>query len=107
MLYRPLSQFQFGGRAERGIENMSSSINIGAMGSYYAWKRFADSRGYEWFQAEMEPEWCAWLLQILKQSDDDPRLFPFGKWASLQHLEGKVAAMAAGERRTYEEPHEQ
>lgn len=79
---------------------MSDSINMKDLLSWHALKSFANSRGYEWFQVWTEPQWVAWLIEILKQSDDDPLLFPHGKWATIQHLQGKVAAMAAGERFT-------
>lgn len=74
------------------------SINIGAMASYAAWKRFADACGWEWFQPWIEPQWAAWFCEILKQSEDSPILFTHGKWASIQVLEGKVCAAAACQR---------
>jgi len=77
---------------------MSDSINMQELFSWHALKAFAQRRDWEWFQPWTEPQWVAWLIEILKQSDDDPLLFPHGKWATIQHLQGKVAAMAAGER---------
>ena len=73
-------------------------LHISGMLSYPAWKRYASRRGYEWFQPFMEPQWVAWWIEVLKQSDDSPDLFPHGKWASIQYLQGKLAAIAAGER---------
>lgn len=81
---------------------MSDSINMKELHSYHAFKAFAGRRGYGWFQEFTEPQWVAWFIEILKQSDDDPLLFPNGKWATIQHLQGKVAAMAAGERHSDE-----
>jgi hypothetical protein len=42
----------------------------------------------------MEPEDAAWLLVLLKMSPDTEQLFPHGKWASIQYLEGLVEAEA-------------
>ena len=73
-------------------------IHVGGLLSWSAIRNFGSIRGYEWIQAWMEPQWVAWLTEILKQSDDDPLLFPHGKWATIQHLQDKVAAMAASQR---------
>lgn len=67
-------------------------------GTYRCLEQLARRRGWEWFQPCTEPEWVCWLIEILKQSDDDPNLFPHGKWATIQNLQGLVAAAAAGER---------
>jgi hypothetical protein len=83
------------GKGERGV---SDSIYIGDMHGWSALRDFAERRGYAWFSKYIEPEWLAWFIEVLKQSDDDDWLFPHGKWATIQHLQGKVAAMAAGER---------
>ena len=85
-------------------EPTDSSIHIGDMHSFRAWDAFASSRGWEWFQKWIEPEFLAWFIEILKQSDDDPLLFPHGKWASIQQLEGKVWVAAAGLRHRIEIP---
>lgn len=82
---------------------MSDSIYIGDTHNWRAFAAFAERRGYGWFHEYIEPEWLAWFVEILKQSDDDPTLFPHGKWATVQYLQGKVAAMAAGERHTMRE----
>jgi hypothetical protein len=74
--------------------------------TYKALDALASRRGWEWFQPCMEPAWVAWLIEILKQSDDDPVLFPHGKWATIQQLQGWIAAMAAGERHQEMEPHQ-
>lgn len=77
---------------------MSDAINMKELLSWHALKAFAVRRDYEWLQELTEPQWVCWLTEILKQSDDDEQLFPHGKWATIQHLQGKVAAIAAGER---------
>jgi hypothetical protein len=77
---------------------VSDSINMREMHSYPDWERFARRRNYEWFQPIMEPEWVAWWIEILKQSEDVPDLFPHGKWASIQRLQAKLSVVAAGER---------
>jgi hypothetical protein len=84
---------------------VSDSIHMQGLLSWYALKAFGERRGYEWLQPYTEPQWVAWLIEILKQSDDDESLFPHGKWATIQHLQGKVAAMAAGERHSRETLH--
>lgn len=76
----------------------SDAIHIGGMLSYRALEKFAYRRQWDWFQKWIEPQWLAWLIEILKQSDDDADLFPHGKWATIQILQGKVAVAAAGER---------
>ena len=74
-------------------------IHIGEMLSYPDWERLANQRDWgEWFHKWISPEWLAWFIAILKQSDDDPEIFTHGKWASIQVLEGKLCAAAAGER---------
>jgi hypothetical protein len=86
---------------KKELEAKSDLIHIGDMHSYRAWERFAEQREWiEWFHRWIEPQWLAWFIEILKQSDDDPELFPHGKWASIQVLQGKIAAAAAGERHT-------
>jgi hypothetical protein len=77
---------------------MSDFINMREMHSYPDWERFARRRNFEWFQPQMEPQWVCWWTEILKQSEDLPELFPHGKWASIQQLQGKVAVAAAEER---------
>lgn len=66
--------------------------------SYEAIEKFARRRGYEWYQPVMEPQWVAWLIEILKQSEDIPELFPHGKWATIQRLQNLLCAAAAGDR---------
>lgn len=83
---------------KRGEGMMSDSINMREMHSYPDWERYARRRDYEWFQPQMEPQWVAWWVEILKQSEDTPELFPHGKWASIQRLQAKLAVEAASER---------
>ena len=80
---------------------MSDSISLKERlkpDTYRAFESLAIRREWEWFQPCIEPQWACWLIEILKQSDDDAELFPHGKWATIQYMQGMVAAMAAGER---------
>ncbi len=80
-------------------------IYIGDLLSFRTFQAFAERRGWdEWFRPYIEPQWLCWFIEIMKQSDDDPALFPHGKWATIQVLENKVAAMAAGLRHNTSQP---
>ena len=82
---------------------MSDSISLKQRLSPDAWhalEGFAGRRDYEWFQPVIEPQWAAWLIEILKQCDDNEALFPRGKWATIQVIQGIVAARASAERFT-------
>lgn len=83
---------------------MADSISIKKnLLSYATIEKFARMRGYEWYQPVMEPQWVAWLIEILKQSPDTPELFPHSKWATIQRLQNLIAVAAAGERFVYGE----
>jgi hypothetical protein len=87
-----------------GEQKYDDHIYIGDMHSFHAWAAFAERRGWdEWFHSWIASEWLCWFIEVLKQSDDDPTLFPHGKWASIQVLQGEVAAAAAGFRHTLKE----
>jgi hypothetical protein len=51
-------------------------------------------------------EHWAWILLLLKESQDQPDWFPKGKWATLQHLEAKLIEEARDEVRSLKEAHE-
>lgn len=36
----------------------------------------------------------AWLAKVLRYVDDDPKIFPHGKWATIQRIEGQVEEAA-------------
>lgn len=37
-----------------------------------------------------EPERMAWVLLVAKARGDNERIFPNGKWAMIQHIEGQL-----------------
>lgn len=41
-----------------------------------------------------EPEIMAAMYFILKNAPDDPRLFPHGKWATIQNIEAQLVEWA-------------
>jgi hypothetical protein len=41
-----------------------------------------------------DPERMAWVARVLRQLPDDPRIFPRGKWPTIQSIEGQVDASA-------------
>lgn len=70
-------------------------IHIADMLSFRAFERFAEERGYEeWFRGWIQPQWLAWFIALLKECEDDPKLFLHGKWATIQALEGHLAEAA-------------
>jgi hypothetical protein len=76
----------------------SGLVHIGSMKSFRVLQIFAEQRGYdEWFHRWMEPQWFAWFIALLKESSDDPLLFPAGKWATIQHMEELLAEAAKAE----------
>jgi hypothetical protein len=76
----------------------SGMVHIGSLKSFRAFERFAESRGYEeWFHSWIEPQWLAWLIALLKECADEPMLFPHGKWAAIQHMEGLLIEAARAE----------
>jgi len=54
-----------------------------ALTERYAYQRQLDS----WLRPLIEPQWCAYLIVLLKQEPDTAALFPKGKWATIQVLE--------------------
>lgn len=54
---------------------------------------YASERNYgEWLRSKgfMQPEWLAWLTFLLQAEPDTEELFPHGKWATIQQLQGLV-----------------
>lgn len=40
------------------------------------------------------PEWMAWFVQLLKHVPDSEKVFPHGKWATIQSIEQQIEACA-------------
>lgn len=77
---------------------MDDLIHIRGLLSWKAFEDWGFERGYsEWLHEWIEPQWLAWLLAILREMPDDPTLFLHGKWATIQHLEGKLTEAAKKE----------
>lgn len=36
------------------------------------------------------PEWMAWFVKLLKYVPDDEKVFPRGKWATIQSIEQQL-----------------
>ncbi len=76
----------------------SGLIHIGSLHSFRAFQRFAEDRGYEeWFHAWIEPQWLGWMIALLKECEDEPTLFPHGKWATIQAMQDLLAEAARAE----------
>ena len=42
------------------------------------------------FNAVELPERMAWIVLLLRKMPDDPKQFPRGKWATIQHIEEQI-----------------
>lgn len=40
------------------------------------------------------PELMAWIVQVLRHVPDSEKVFPHGKWTTIQHIESQVAECA-------------
>lgn len=64
----------------------------------YALEQYGFRCGYdEWLRSFMEPQWFAWLVELLKVEPDSEDLFPSGKWATIQRLQQMVEDAAKKE----------
>jgi hypothetical protein len=81
----------------------SGMIYIGGLLSWQKLSDWAFLQGYdEWVKSWMQPQWFAWLLVLLRELPDDADMFTHGKWATIQRMEGLIAAAAKIELRAVE-----
>lgn len=64
--------------------------------------RYCEQWGYDWWGPEVEANNFAWLIALLGAEEDTRHLFPKGKWATLQHLQGVLAKAIEMERQVRE-----
>jgi hypothetical protein len=68
-----------------------------------ALEEYSQKWGYEeWLAARswVESQWFAWLVALLKAEPDTHDLFPKGKWATIQEMEGVLQESARAELST-------
>ena len=51
------------------------------------------------FQIVETVERMAWVVRVLRHVDDDPKVFPHGKWATIQSIEAQVDEAAQAQAR--------
>ena len=83
---------------------MSNFIELSRLSpaTKYAFEQYAERYYYNdsWLKSFMEPQWFAWLIELLKAEPDAEELFPNGKWATIQRMQELLAVAIKEETST-------
>ena len=80
--------------ALHGVDATGMAVLVRPSAAFRCGKRPKRRITWRWRWAKSSMPAMAWLLFVLKKVEDDPTIFPRGKWATLQHIESQLDVVA-------------